>query len=437
MTVRVWRLLPWHRRPLLSALGVLALLGLGGWSARAVWRQTAAAWHWRQAEQAQARGDLASERAHLALCLEGWPDSGEVHFAAARAARRAGAYSEARDHLAHCQRLRWPTEALTLERELALAQRGELGEAEGRLLELAHSGHPDARWILEALALGCIATYRLPGALHCAEQLLRLQPDHPQALVCRGWALEQLQRFEEALNDYRRAVALAPANEWARLSLAEVLLHLGQPAEAAEQFECLLRRRPDNAAFRLGLARCRVRLGQVTEARRLLDGLLAEALDEPPVLSERGRLALQEGQKEEAERLLRQALERAPADRQAADALAQCLQATGRSAEAEEYRTRARRIEADQNRLTELAQRIVQAPRAPAERAEAGVLCLRLGREAQGLHWLRSALHEDPGQPVAHQTLAGYYEDRGQPERAARHRQLAAPQAPAEDTTHD
>jgi Tfp pilus assembly protein PilF len=41
------------------------------------------------------------------------------------------------------------------------------------------------------------------------------------------------------------------------------------------------------------------------------------------------------------------------------------------------------------------------------------------------LHWLLTALKEDPGHALAHKALADYYERAGQPERAAMHRAQA------------
>lgn len=442
------RLLSWpRRRPALALVAVVAL-ALSAGVGYLVYRQVSAGQHRRAAEQALAQGELAQARAHLALCLEVWPNSGEVHFLAARAARRDGAYDEALRHLDAGRRLGWSPDALALEHVLLRAQRGDLVETEASLLERVEQEHPDTPLILEALAQGYMQTYRLPGALHCAEELLRRQPEHARARVWRGWVMEQVHRFADAAEDYRRAVDLKPADEWARLSLGEVLLHLGRAADAAEQFEYLSQRQPDNAAILLGLARCRLELGQLEEARLLLDRLLADHPEEPLLLRERGRLALEEGQTEDAERWLRRSAVHMPFDRRTNYALYRCLEARGRTAEAQVYLTRLRQIEADAQRLTQLAQEVLKTPHASEQRCQAGILCLRLGQESEGVRWLLSALQENPGLTAAHRALARYYESKGRPDLAAQHRRHAGsdpapassaskPVLPQRGATHD
>jgi predicted Zn-dependent protease len=260
--------------------------------------------------------------------------------------------------------------------------------------------------------------------------------------------MEQVHRFADAADDYRRAVELNPTDDWARLSLAEILLHLGRSADAAKQFECLSQRLPDNAAILLGLARCRLELGQLEEACPLLDRLLADQPEEPLILRERGRLALQEGQTEKAEGWLRRAVVRRPSDRRASYALYRCLEARGRTAEAEEYLGRVRQIEADEQRLTQLVQEVLKTPHASEQRCQAGILCLRLGQESEGVRWLLSALQENPGLSAANRALADHYQSKGRPDLAAQHRRLAgsdpAPASSSSDqvparggTTHD
>ncbi len=120
------RLLSWpRRRPALALVAVVAL-ALSAGVGYLVYRQVSAGQHRRAAEQALAQGELAQARAHLALCLEVWPNSGEVHFLAARAARRDGAYDEALRHLDAGRRLGWSPDALALEHVLLRAQRGDL-----------------------------------------------------------------------------------------------------------------------------------------------------------------------------------------------------------------------------------------------------------------------------------------------------------------------
>ena len=119
------------------------------------------------------------------------------------------------------------------------------------------------------------------------------------------------------------------------------------------------------------------------------------------------------------------ALALAPHDRATNYALYQCLQGRAKPDEARHYLEEVQRIDADLKRLNELQHVLQQPSRTPAERREAGLICLRLGRELEGLGWLFSSLQEDPRQPEVHQALADYFERTGQAEQAARHRRLA------------
>jgi predicted Zn-dependent protease len=428
----VLRHLPWRSRPLVSGLAVLAVLALAGWSVQLGWCHLGAAWHHRQAEQAQARGDLTGERAHLALCLEGWPDSGEVHFAAARAARRAGAYDEARDHLAHCRRVGWPAEAIALEAALLEAEQEGPDQVEDYLLACVHKDHPDAVFILEALTRGYLKTFHQLRALECLDLWLHRRPDDVQALVWRGEVRERFDNSAGALEDLRRAVVLDPNRDDARLRLGRLLLVAELASEALPHYEHLAQSRPGDPEAQLGLAMCQRRMERREEAQQLLDLILAAQPRHPAALAERGQVALDAGQFAEAESWLRKAVAVAPYERSAVYSLAQCLlRQPDKASEGRRLLTRVQGIDADLKQLSELMRQIARAPRDPGLRREAGALMLRNGQEVEGLRWLDSALKLDPRHGPTHQTLAAYYAAHGQPARSARHRQLAGVAAPA------
>src|SRR5919201_3289118 len=217
-----WRkLLPglW-RHPVLVSVG-LGLVGLGVYLAS---RDLRARQQLRAAEQALQQEDLSRALANLRLCLETWPDRADLHYLAARTARRAAAYDEAEEHLRHCLRLQGPSEAVELEGALLRAQRGDLARDEGYLVACVHQDHPDTLAILEALTKGYAQTYRLPEALRCVQRWVQRQPNNAQALLWRGQIWEQLYYPREALGDYRRGVDLAPENDEGRLRPAPEIL---------------------------------------------------------------------------------------------------------------------------------------------------------------------------------------------------------------------
>src|SRR5262249_42750649 len=136
----------------------------------------------------------------------------------------------------------------SLEDDRLLRQKLEKDESQGS------SKAPD---VFGALALGYRRALQATATLHCANELLQLEPDHVRGLVARGWALEQFNRMDEALADYQKAARLDPANVDARLSLGELLLNFNRPADAVGHFEWLRDQQPDNVGVGYGLARCR------------------------------------------------------------------------------------------------------------------------------------------------------------------------------------
>lgn len=403
---------------------LVALAGLGAYRASQSFRADR---HLRAAEEALQKHDLALAQAHLTLCLELRPDSAKTHFLAARTARRAGDEAEADSHLRECERLGWPPDALALERALSRAQRGEVEVVEGALLSAARRGGEDEPYVLEVLAQAYLASYRLPEALHCLDRLLERDPNHIPGLLLRGEVKERRNDLPEAINSYRRCVELNPESDTARLRLAECLVRYEKTAEAAEHFERLLDSQPTNPRVLLGLARCRRGAGRGAEAEALLGRLLDYYPNQPEALCERGKLSLEAGRAPEAEQWLRRSLALAPFDREANHNLVQSLLSQGKGEEARSHQARLDRITADFQRAADVARLAAAEPKDPALRHEMGVLLMRNGQEQQGLRWLDTALRVDPRHQPTHATLADYFERRGQPQEAARHRALAGP----------
>jgi tetratricopeptide (TPR) repeat protein len=401
---------------------LLLLIGLGSYSGVQALR---AEYHLAAARKALEQADLRSARAHLALCLALAPKSAEAHFLAAQAARRSGNYEEAEQYLNDCEKLGLSREAITLERALSRAQRGDLAQVEEYLLSGINKDQPEAILILEALTQGYLRTYRLADALHCLDLWLQRQPDNVRALLWRGEAKERRNSNVEAVAAYQRAIEVEPENDNARLHLAQALVRADRAEEAQVQFEQLQQRRPGDAEILLGLARCRRSLGKTDEARPFLDRVLAGEPNHAEALSERGKLELQSGQLDAAELWLRRAVAKSPYDRDTLYNLYQCLLQRGHDAEAKECLEKVEKIAADRQRLAELTRQITASPKDPALRYEAGLLCLRNGQEQEGVRWLLSALREDWGHRPTHQALAEYYQGIGERDKAAYHREWA------------
>jgi predicted Zn-dependent protease len=420
--LRAWR----HRHPLRAAAVLIVLAALAGGAGYQIGSHLWTRGHFRAAREALDRHDWAEARAHLEACLRRWPDDPTVRLLAARAARRLERLDEAQAYLDACQRLSGgETQAAQVERALLRVHRGDLAGTEDFLRSCVARDDPDAVEILDVLSAALILNYRVAEAQQCLDDLLRRQPDHFHALVRRAWTAQSSARYGEAVGYFEKALALRPDADTLRLALAEVQVALGRFANAREHFERLRRSQPENPSVRFGLARCLAGTGQPEEAQQLVDRLLTDYPDDWKALSERGGLALQLGRPEEAENYLRRAVVRAPPDLPTLTRLTDCLRLLGKPDEARTYQAEADRLKADFQQAEHLGNLIrEQRPHDPALRYELGCLLLRLGKSQDGLHWLQTALKEDPRHRPTHEALAEFYEKAGQPGLAAPHRRF-------------
>lgn len=78
---------------------------------------------------------------------------------------------------------------------------------------------------------------RIEAALASYDRALALLPDFPAALNSKGFALQDLDRMDEALSCFMRAVELAPGMAMARLNLAMAQLKMGDWEHGWENYE--------------------------------------------------------------------------------------------------------------------------------------------------------------------------------------------------------
>lgn len=96
------------------------------------------------------------------------------------------------------------------------------------------------------------------AALVQYEALLSDRPADAAVRLRRAYALQQLRRLPEAVEEYQRGLGLDPEQDWARLNLASTLLLLSRLEEAASQFEALVQRTGRiEYVYHLGMTRLR------------------------------------------------------------------------------------------------------------------------------------------------------------------------------------
>jgi tetratricopeptide (TPR) repeat protein len=389
----------------------------------------------RSARQELAERHFLRANADLQVCIEYWPDDPELRFQRARALRRGalmGSFApnweeQVLEQLRVCERLDYPPEDIDLERMLLVAMHSDLASVETRLLGLVTEEHADAPLILETLTPLYLTQFQVPRAYMCASQLVAHEPEFPYAYYWRGVARELFNANERAKEDYGKALELDPDLGQARHRLADLLLAEQHYADANEHLRTLIRKQPNDPELLLSWARVIRGQGELNRPEIILEQLLDQNPNNSLALEERGKLAMARGKIEEAVGYLSSALQISPRLAQANYSLYLCLVRLGRTEEAAPYVKHFQQIEADHQRFRKVTELIRSNAQNSADlRAEAGTLLLRNDQVEQGLGWLKSCFQLDPYHPIAHLSMAGYYERLKQPEPAAAHRRFAA-----------
>lgn len=339
---------------LLAACAALAAIAVVGWQVN---RWLVDSRTRQQTEAALEARDFSTARRLLDQRLRTHPRDGDAMTLAAQAARRLGEFDDAAELLKRAERAGAPGEVIELERALGKVQTGEMA-AIGHYLDVA-TENPDlpvSKLLLEAIVAGALARLDLPLALHAAKLWDKSAVTAEAQALSAEWQGEIAIRrgeAEAAAASYRRAIELSPT-DLRRLRLADLLARQN-PTEALGQLDLIAaesagrsspnRQEIDDSKQLLVRARCQRALGDDEQADSLLNQLLARQPAHYEGLVERGQLALELRRNDVAETCLRAAVAIQPQGREALQALARCLQLTGKADEAREIRERVAQLD--------------------------------------------------------------------------------------------
>jgi predicted Zn-dependent protease len=413
----------------------LAALGVAAGAAWAAYRFAEGRDALRAAERALADQDPDRTRTLLADMPAGWRDRLDVRLLGARAAREAGDLDAAEEQLTACERLVRPEDSrgndVSRQRLLLQMCQGDLG---GNLERLSPEEPADPALTadeLEAVARGFVVTHDLDDAMACLAHLDRKQPSHVRGLVLAGEVLQQVGKFDDAVDRFTRAVERRPGDRLPRVRLAGALILAGRVREAEPHVAALLERFPDDPEVLLAAARLARYRGDIPAARDLLDRTLAEHPDHAAALLIRGQIECQDGDVRRAIGFLERAARADPAAPEPWEGLIHCYTALDRPSERDRCRAELDRLRAERGACVRL-EYLVQGDRVPnppalvelAERNE------RLHRFADAIGWRFRVLVVTPQDRSSRRALAALFEAVGQPHRAARQRALAEAAAP-------
>jgi Flp pilus assembly protein TadD len=108
------------------------------------------------------------------------------------------------------------------------------------------------------------------SAIQAFRTVLQIQPDRSEAHIDLGEALAAAGRFDEAIEEDKRALADAPANETVRMNLAMAYYKKGDLSHARTEFDALHAARPLDLSVALLLGYTLNKLDRPAEAAKIL-----------------------------------------------------------------------------------------------------------------------------------------------------------------------
>jgi tetratricopeptide (TPR) repeat protein len=393
---------------ILAAVGILV-----------VYPQINSARHWRKGVDAIERYNLVEAREHLAKCLEVWRSSGETHFLMARTCRRAGDLDAAREYLQKAKRLKWVPEQIQLESYLIQAQTLLVPWVEEKLRASLQDGHPEERFILEALVMGCLQGNLFKKALQWTTVWVEHHPDDWEARYWNGSVFQAGLRYEWAIREFQKALELNAHIPALHFFLAQAYMLNGQYRDALPHFQEYLDSDANNAVALLDLARCQRSEGLTEEARATLEKLFAVHPEDEGGYLLAAQLALEEDNFKAARDWLDKALRLDPDDRLVNQEMATVLrheatalehdnlkpEAEAKKKEAQLYEKKNQDLTTAANRIRDIRLELLAGPDNVTLRTEAGTTLMAVGQNDEALHWLISALLVDPNHRPAKDAL--------------------------------
>ena len=208
------------RRAALIALGAALLLSGVTTAALLGWFYS----HLNSAREATDRWHNTDAIRHLSACSQIWSDHPEVLLLSSRVARRMGAWTEAEAFLVRYADRHGEDDRLSFERLLHRASEGDLEKTFGSLQGRVAQGGSTSRLAREALVMGLMRRFLWREARMILLAWLDERPDDPVALLFLGKVTEEQRGLEQAIQLYRRVIALDMGQLEARLRLASLLV---------------------------------------------------------------------------------------------------------------------------------------------------------------------------------------------------------------------
>jgi tetratricopeptide (TPR) repeat protein len=390
----------------------------------------------RVAELRVAAGELDDAQVRFETVIERQPLDGYAHYGLGRIALLRDDPSTALLHFQKAMVAQPGADSLHMEIARTLRALGR-DEQAARHADQAGDRLPEIQdpLLLDVIARGssaqahllrgnqALVTQRYRQAIDEYRRALAVDPDNLDVHLALGSALFLDGDVPGSRGIYQAAVDLFPGAAPARLGLGELLAATGRHREALAQFDAVLAGEPEQLTALIASARSLHEAGRHAESVERY--LRAEALqpDEPRVRVELPVALAADGQTEEAARRLRKLVAEQPQNAEARLLWGTILASRGDAVGALEQLEAATQLEADNAVLAEAQLNI-------------GLIRGGAGDPAGAAEALRAALADDPTLDVARLQLAGLLSREGRHEEAMPHYRELARTMPGEPSVH-
>lgn len=381
---------------------------------------------------------LRERKADIALAwLKSIPDrqsDGQREFLMARAYRRLGELDLVREHIQRAFDRGFSVERLEREQWLALAQSGQMREAEPHLRQLLVNPGDDGPEICESFVSGYFRNRQVLKAMPIIEAWQADYPNDPLPYAIRAGRFRELEHWSEAIAAYRKVLELTPTDSNIRLQLAICLKESLKFDEAEVEFHQCLRETPQEKALLAEWGDLLLSIGKTSDATAVFEQLLAIDPGNFDARAAIGQTLLMNGNADDAVSMLQPLYAERPYDSKVQYSLASALQAAGKTEEASEMFQQVAEAEVQLRSKQKLMDELDGSPDPVNQRYEIALIAMKHESPEEGLRWLMSVIDLNPGHTGAYTAIADYYLKIGNAELEQKFRMLAVASASAAGT---
>ncbi len=376
------------------------------------------------AEQALRERDAATALGWL----KGVPDGksqGQKEFLVARAYRRLGEMNQVRNQLEEAFKQGFPVERLEREQWLAMAQSGQMRDAEPYLRTLLQDPGEDGAEICEAYVSGYVRNREILRAMPIIDAWQADYPEDPLPHVILAGRHREMDHWSEAIVSYRKALELSPEDSHTRLQLAICLKTALKLQEAELEFRKCLEETPDDKELLAEWGDMLLSCGKMPEATAVFEHLLVIDPGNFSAGAAIGGIHLMNGRAEEAVAILGPLHKERPYDSKVLYSYASSLQAAGRAKEAAEKFQEVAAAEVALRKKKKLLDELDLCVDPVNQQFEIARIAMKHESPEEGLRWLLKVIDLNPEHVGAYAALADYYQKTGNAQLEKKYRALA------------